>query len=65
MSSKLFYGMFAFTLAFLLGLITYWAVNKQYVSKYNFHQGCSKYKAVNQSTSSTSSNSSNSSTYNR
>jgi hypothetical protein len=52
MSSKFFYGMFAFTLAFLLGLIGYWMVNKQYVSKYSFHQGCSKYKTVNQSNNS-------------
>ncbi|MBI4853657.1 MAG: hypothetical protein HY819_17835 [Acidobacteria bacterium] len=49
MSSKLFYGMFAFTLAFLLGLIAYWAVNKQYVSKHSFHQTCPK--SINQNTS--------------
>ncbi len=37
MSSKFFYGMFAFTLAFLLGLIGYWSVNKQYVSASPYH----------------------------
>jgi hypothetical protein len=52
MSSKLFYGMFAFTLAFLLGLTAYWAVNKQYVSKYSFNKGCPKYKTINQPTKS-------------
>lgn len=55
MGSKFFYGMFAFTLAFLLGLVVYWSVNKQYVSNSQYHQcpnsqnhQCPKYNAVNQ-----------------
>jgi hypothetical protein len=51
MGSKFFYGMFAFTLAFLLGLIGYWAVNKQYVSKSEgYYHGCPKYKQFNRNT---------------
>lgn len=49
MGSKLFYGMFAFTLAFLLGLVGYWTVNKQYVSQYSFHEkSCPKYRTTSQ-----------------
>lgn len=46
MNSRVFYSIFAFTLAFLLGLIASWAVTRQYVSGYTKHTKCPYTKTV-------------------
>lgn len=48
MSSKTFHSIFAFTLAFMMGLVANWAMTRQYVSNYNRHGKCpSKVRKIN------------------